>query len=134
MYFEDLSPYCYLGRHSNNEPDNKVVNIGWLDQEHPFPKGVTSETILKRVLALCFQPVNQTRGFHTSPFLKPAPFGYPVQYRGQRMLLGSAEIRLSGKGAKVYAAPNLIYHYMKDCGYLPPQEFLEALEALPIEK
>lgn len=39
----------------------------------------------------------------------------------------SAEIRVPGRNGKTYAAPNLIYHYMKDCGYLPPQEFLEAL-------
>jgi hypothetical protein len=44
------------------------------------------------------------------------------------MVLGSAEIRVKGAGGKVYAAPNLIYHYMKDCGYLPPQEFLGALD------
>ncbi len=43
------------------------------------------------------------------------------------MLLGSAEIRVPEKAGKTYAAPNLIYHYMKDRGYLPPQEFLRCL-------
>ena len=46
------------------------------------------------------------------------------------MLLGSAEIRVFGQNGKIYAAPNLIYHYMKDCGYLPPQEFLDELESM----
>jgi hypothetical protein len=32
-----------------------------------------------------------------------------------------------GKNGKEYVAPDLIYHYVKDCGYLPPQEFLDAL-------
>jgi hypothetical protein len=52
-----------------------------------------------------------------------------VEYRGKNMLLGSAEIRVPGKALRTYSAPNLIYHYMKDCGYLPPQEFLDALDS-----
>lgn len=47
-----------------------------------------------------------------------------------KMLLGSAEIRVPGKGVKSYAAPNLLYHYIKDCGYLPPQEFLDAVNSM----
>ena len=43
------------------------------------------------------------------------------------MALGNAEIRVLGRNGKTYAAPNLIYHYIKDCGYLPPHEFLEAV-------
>ena len=74
--------------------------------------------------------MNQTRGFHQSPFLNPSPVGYPVEYKRQKMLLGSAEIRVPGKAGKTYGAPNLIYHYMKDRGYLPPQEFLDALDSM----
>ncbi len=44
----------------------------------------------------------------------------------------SAEIRVLGKNGKSYAAPNLIYHYIKDCGYFPPQEFIDAVKALGI--
>jgi len=127
MYFEDLSPYEYLGR----EPDPNVLTVGWLDAEHDFPKGTVSDAVLEKILALCFKPVNSTRGIHPSPFIprnpKEFPTGYPVEYKGKRTALGSAEIRVPGKNGKIYAAPNLIYHYIKDCGYLPPQEFLEAL-------
>jgi hypothetical protein len=120
MYFQDLTVYTYL----NHRSEQSVLSVGWLDDEHEFTRGSVPNEVLERILALCFQPVNQTRGFHQSPFLKPAPFGYPVEYNGQKMLLGSAEIRVSGRSGKIYAAPNLIYHYIKDCGYLPPQEFL----------
>jgi hypothetical protein len=123
MYIQDLTPYIYL----NREPDANVLAVGWLDAEHEFAKGALPKDVLERVLALCFKPVNQTRGFHQSPFLKSASPGYPIEHQGQKMLLGSAEIRVSGRGGKCYAAPNLIYHYIKDCGYLPPQEFLDAL-------
>ena len=126
MYFKDLTPYAYL----NREPDHNVLVVGWLDQEHEFTKGPVPESVLQRILALCFKPVNQTRGFHQSPFCKPAPLGYPVEYKGRKMALGSAEIRVLGQAGKSYAAPNLIYHYMKDCGYLPPLEFLDSLDSM----
>jgi len=103
-----------------------MLAVGWLDTEHEFTKGAVPEDVLEDILALCFKPVNQTRGFHQSPFLKSAPLGYPVEYKGQKMLLGSAEIRVQGREGKRYAAPNLIYHYIKDCYYLPPREFLDA--------
>ena len=126
MYFKDLSPYSYLDR----MPDVNMLTVGWLDSEHEFPKGYVEEHILDRILGLCFQPANQTRGFHQSPFLHPSPIGYAVEYNGRQMLLGSAEIRIHGRNGKSYAAPNLIYHYIKDCNYLPPKEFLDALEVV----
>ena len=126
MHFQDLMPYTYL----NHEPDADLLAVGWLDAEHQFTRGPLPEGVLERILALCLQPINQTRGFHQSPFYKSALLGYPVEYKGQKMLLGSAEIRVLGEG-KSYAAPNLIYHYIKDCGYLPPQEFLDALMSSP---
>jgi hypothetical protein len=120
MYFEDLTTYAYLD----------LLAVGWLDAEHEFTRASASEGVLTLILALCFKPVNQTRGFHQSPFLKPASIGYPVEYKGRTMLLGSAEIRVFGKNSKTYGAPNLIYHYMKDCAYSPPQEFLDALNLM----
>jgi hypothetical protein len=128
MFLEDLKPYPYLGR----ETDKNVVAVGWLAAEHPFPKGSVSDECLRRVLVLCFQPVNQTRGFHQSPFLAPSPMGYPVTLNDKTRLLGSAEIRVQGKNGKTYAAPDLIYHYMKDCNYRPPDEFLDAVMSIQI--
>jgi len=125
MYLEDLSPYINV----KGEIEPNVYAVGWLDQNHDFPKGEVSQVILERILELCFNPVNPTRGWHQSPFVDHAPLGYAVEYKGKHMLLGSAEIRVLGKKGRIYAAPNLIYHYIKDCGYRPPDEFLEALEA-----
>jgi len=127
MYIEDLSNYINL----KGEVEPNTFAIGWLDDQHSFPKGMVPESALERILALCFCLVNQTRGFHQSPFIHPSPIGYSAEYRGKQIRLGSAEIRVQGKSGKVYAAPNLIYHYIKDCGYLPPQEFLDALTNAP---
>jgi hypothetical protein len=43
--------------------------------------------------------------------------------------LGSAEIRVPGSGGRIYAAPDLIYHYVEAHGYRPPDEFVEAVMA-----
>jgi len=125
MYYQDLQPYTYMG----HSPDPTLLTVGWLDCEHRFEKGNVPSGVLDKVLALCFKPVNQTRGFHLSPFLSPAPFGYPVELKGQKLLLGAAEIRILGANGSSYAAPNLIYHYIKDCKYTPPTEVVLALQA-----
>jgi hypothetical protein len=49
----------------------------------------------------------------------------------QRMNLGSAEIRVFGKRGKIYAAPNMLYHYVTAHQYKPPDEFLHALKESP---
>jgi hypothetical protein len=131
MYFEDLSPYTYRLR-GERKPNPTVLNVGWLAKESPYSKGGVAKRILDRVLALCiYDAVDRTMGFHFSPFVEPAMFGYQVEYKGKKMILGTAEIRVRGKNGKTYVAPDLIYHYMKDCGYLPPQEFLDAVDSLP---
>lgn len=41
--------------------------------------------------------------------------------------VGNGEIRVGSDGI-TYAAPVLIVHYIKDHGYLPPAQFLEAID------
>jgi hypothetical protein len=40
--------------------------------------------------------------------------------------LGSAEIRVQGADGTLYAAPNLVIHYMTAHHYCPPEEFCRA--------
>jgi len=128
MFCPDLSHYLNL----KGEIEPNIYAVGWLDERHPFQKGTVEDSTLERILALCFCLVNQTRGFHQSPFVHPSPIGYPVEFKDRQTRLGSAEIRVGGKNGISYAAPNLIYHYIKDCGYLPPQEFLDAVDSMAI--
>lgn len=68
--------------------------------------------------------VNQTRGFHRCDFCAPVQQG--LTQEGEELLLGSAEIRV-GIGAVIYAAPDLIFHYVSVHPYHPPAAFLHAL-------
>lgn len=125
MYYPDLTPYSYL---SGDRPAN-ALNIGWLDNQHPFPKKKASEELLNALFESCLHPVLNTRGWHHCEFCCPGPNfgGMKVSRHGREALLGSAEITVKGKNGRVYAAPNLIYHYVAAHDYDPPKEFLEAL-------
>jgi hypothetical protein len=113
-FFEDLTPYTYF--HPEDEPPG-TVNIGWLDREHPFRTGRTSAGFRTKLEGLCRRRVKQTRGFLPCYFCK-----------GSNRPHGSAEMRVAGVG-KVYAAPELVHHYVVAHGYKPPDEFIAAVLA-----
>src|SRR5439155_5623857 len=53
--------------------------------------------------------------------------GTPPDPSQRPLMLGGAEIRVFGERGRIYAAPNLIYHYVVAHHYKPPDEFLQAL-------
>ena len=57
-YFPDFAPYAY-GR---AQPG--VVHVGWLDDEHAFPKGPINRRLVEKMKSLAAKPVELTRGFH----------------------------------------------------------------------
>ncbi len=67
------------------------------------------------------------RGWYRSPFAPLHKSGYPAEHAGKVVLLGDAEVWVQSPTGRIYAAPNLIYHYIKDVSYLPPEEYLVAL-------
>jgi hypothetical protein len=145
VYYADLTEYEYfrpprqsghawdiLGLFRRKATTNRVLNVGWLDNEHEFRHGRIPADLLEYALKLCEAPVNQTKGLHHCPFCQESAWagsgGIIAERQGPRLLLGSAEIRVAGHGGLVYAAPNMIYHYMQAHQYLPPDEFIEALQ------
>ena len=124
MYYRDLTPYSFFKSASADE----ALNVGWLDVQHPFPTKKASEALLDALFESCLNSVVQTRGYHRCEFCDDYEFGPIIVSRhGQEAWLGSAEIRVTGKDGKVYAAPTLIYHYVAAHDYDPPIEFVEAL-------
>jgi hypothetical protein len=123
MYFPDLSPYRYIARTSGPN----VLNVGWLDVEHEFSKREASEDLLDALFEKICPPVNITRGFHHCPFCNQSSFGVIVTRKGVSATLGSAEVWVEAKDGKIYAAPDMIYHYVAEHAYCPPQEFIDAL-------
>ena len=150
-HFPDLSFYDYS---RGNPPQTK--NVGWLRRGHAFETATPLQETLDRLWNFCKIAVAQTRGYHPCDLCAPPAIPSCVR-DGVRLLLGSAEIRVFSKDVfsplrqrlrderhdgllilrkssirfGIYAAPNLIYHYVEAHHYKPPDEFLDALHNGP---
>jgi hypothetical protein len=131
VYYPDLSPYEYL-----RSTKEKALNVGWLDRRRSFPTGKVESVLLLKLGHLCKTRVNGMRGFHVCDCCEVSSdvnaswewfLSAKIVVDGVAVSLGSAEIRVHGMDGTVYAAPNLIYHYIAKHDYLPPEEFLHAL-------
>ena len=127
-YFEDLTPYSYyhLGISDN------TLNIGWLGREQPYNRGEVQEDILASLWEFLHYRMLRLRGFHVCEFCTSSHNGpLPIERNYEILHLGTSEIRVIGNNKKIYAAPDLIYHYIAEHSYRPPEEFLEAVEKGP---
>jgi membrane protease YdiL (CAAX protease family) len=127
-YFADLTDYSYIPRSHASHAITK--NIGWLSAGHAFETGEPNEELLDRLWSYCTVSVAQTRGIHQCEFC-PAKDVHFAERKSDKLLLGTSEIRVFASEGCLYAAPTLIYHYVKDHGYKPPEPFILALMADP---
>jgi len=125
-HYQDLTDYAYHG--STYRPGTK--NVGWLGLGHEFDTAEPTDELLSSLWGFCKISVAQTRGVHECEFCS-AENSYLAERNGERLLLGTAEIRVFAKNGELYAAPTLIYHYVQAHHYSPPEEFLLALSDGP---
>lgn len=121
-YFEDFSDYIYFPAAS----PAGTKNIGWLGEGKPFDTEAPSDEILDMLWEFCKVSVVQTRGLHECEIcgLREA---WKAERNGVALNLGSAEIRVFSENGDIYAAPNLIYHYVAVHHYKLPEPFRHAL-------
>jgi hypothetical protein len=121
-YYRDLTDY----EHHSAFYRPGIKNVGWLGVGHEFDTAAPTEELLSRLWGFCKTSVAQTRGIHECEFC-PGQSSYFAERNGERLLLGTAEIRVFSKTDGFYAAPTLVYHYVKVHKYRPPDEFIHAL-------
>jgi hypothetical protein len=147
-YFSDLS--------FSTSDSHPAINVGWLQRGHEFETIPPSEETLDLLWSFCAVKVMPARGIHQCD-LCATPQTVYADRNGDRRLLGAAEIRAFSGGSSasalarrlgqmgsglvllrssalpcmVFAAPNLIYHYVQTHHYKPPDEFLRALKEGP---
>jgi hypothetical protein len=126
-HYSDFSEYCY-GHGTFHVPG--TVNIGWLGASLDFEQMDPNEGLLDLVWDYCKISVAQYRGIHGCEYCQPRRSDVG-QRNGEMRLLGSAEIRVFADTGTIYAAPDLIYHYMAVHRYKPPDQFISALTAGP---
>jgi hypothetical protein len=135
-YFSDYSPYGY-----GNEPQPGVVHVGWLDNVHAYPKGTVDARLVEKMKLLASHPVELYRGKHICELCVEPPDLVKAMLPNRVVLdpqcswarwveqrSSNGEIRVPGEGI-VFAAPVLIIHYVEAHNYLPPAQFLKAIES-----
>lgn len=125
--FPDFSPYCYFEHYYRN----KTVNIGWIDVTQPYPQAAPPSGFLDRLFEYAKVSVSLARGAHFCEVCGP-----DRQFQGfgparERLFLGMGEVRVFAADGATFAAPNLIYHYVADHSYAPPDMFIEAVMTRP---
>jgi len=128
-HFRDLSPYEY-GLHWGGVPG--ALNVGWLAFGHSFKTGRPLESDLDLLWLHCKVAIHATRGLHPCDFCSGwSGDSFSVSRNGEKLMLGYSEIRVIGRSGQSYAAPSLIYHYVSEHHYMPPDSFLSALRSEP---
>ena len=127
-YYPDLSPYIY---HARSQRAN-TLNVGWLDDQHPYAIGSVNTPVIERLWHFCASPVVRMRGYHTCELCSDASTPLVVSKGEQQLRLGASEIRVFAHDGTWYAAPDLIYHYIVAHQYMPPKDFVEAILHTPL--
>lgn len=125
-HYDDLSEYSYVSWAAH--PGTR--NIGWLAPGHEFATAVPGEELLDRLWRYCNVWVAATRGIHDCELCTGNRQSHAVR-DGKQLLLGTAEIRVFAASGEIYAAPTLIYHYVADHHYAPPEPFVRAVAESP---
>ena len=121
---EDLDPY--LGCRADENVGLDPLAVGWLQRRQPFPTGPVPDEFAEALLAFCFpeHTVCATRATHPCPLCGERVA--PIERDGQMTRPGTGEIRVLG-AEDIFAAPDLIHHYVTAHDYQPPQVFIEAV-------
>lgn len=108
-YYEDLTKYTY-GRTYDG-----YVNIGWLDKDVPFNKGAVDNKIVDKI-----KNITASESFKGS---------HICNICNDRKFRTNNNKKVTYKGV-TYVFPGLLEHYILDHNYLPPNEFIEAINSL----
>jgi hypothetical protein len=123
MHFNDLDTY----RYNLSVELADVVTVGWLAPAHEFPVGSIGTDALRALMHLALSArTNKMRGYHGCELCRRHE---PIEMDTGRevILLGSAECWVpASSGRLVFAAPDLLYHYVTAHQYRPPQQFIDA--------
>lgn len=120
--YDDLTKYCYCNRQENN-----TVNIGWIENS-PFRQGDVTQDFILNLWEYIKFPIYLARGIYRNIYLDNRIDSFIACFEEYQILLGTAEIRvINSEKTVIYAAPNLILHYILNHNYLPPEEFIEAV-------
>jgi hypothetical protein len=124
MFFRDLAPYEY-------DLPSKVPNvfmIGWLDDNAEFERGEADVAFLNALRSLYpSHQVNKMRGYHKCQLCHTTKNKGAIE-ASIDVDLGSAELWIpSSDKSVIFAAPDMILHYIETHQYSPPASYKQAV-------
>ena len=120
-FFEDLDEYH--GCHDEEMFGLVPLGVGFLHRKQRFATGKVPSKFMLKLATYLLAPVC-VRGK-----AMPCPLcgeRVTTEIDGEELVLGSAEIRVLGD-ENIYAAPDLILHFITEHNYRPPQEFIDVV-------
>ena len=129
MYFEDLELCRYHSGPLDSDSWRVPLRaIGWLESDHPYNRGATPEGLVEQFGALLDQAEGvfrqyNFRGLHDCTLCKP---GHP----DARLARSHINLLIPSDGM-VFACPAGIVHYITVHSYLPPSQFVAAVQECP---
>lgn len=120
-FFEDLDEYH--GCHDEEVLGLAPLGVGFLHRKQTFATGTTPGKVVLKLATYLLAPVCGR------PKAMPCPLcgkRVTTEIDGEEIVLGSAEIRILGD-EDIYAAPDLILHFITDHHYRPPQQFIDVV-------
>lgn len=109
-----------------------LIAVGWLSGEVEFPQGSVPETIFRKLCAHAaspWQPPYATAGFHDCEICQ---FGRSTTSFGGREFPSHSKSELFiPNGSAIFVTPISIIHSISAHRYLPPPDFLAAVDACP---
>lgn len=127
-HYADLSPCDYFP----SDVQGKLVAVGWLDAEFPYPKGDVDSEFVARLVELLADPWQPAvaMGRHECPFCRFSGGPATFQFKNTTVNMGVSNVFVPASGA-IYVAPSLILHYIDSHGYVPPERFQQAVMECP---
>ena len=127
IFFTDLTSYSYQIAPFTLEG---VKNVGWLDFDSGFPLGDMPRPVFQKLKKLAggsgdFQPLVEP--IRALTICQECGVLQLLSSAGK--ILPSAELWISSHET-IYAVPIMILHFIEVHNYLPPAEFIAAVEAL----
>lgn len=111
-----------------------VYNIGWLGKSSDHDINYSNLSLIDKLKCLLKRErVNLTRGITLCSLCSKGENRIRVDIDGDSLLLGISEVWIpNGVQNKIFAAPDLIIHFIEKHNYRPPQEFIEAIESFDL--
>ena len=131
MYLPDLEIYP-SGEHRSKLTAKAV---GWLDANHPYPKGNSTDIFVQNLWHRCKNPPIKHFGYHVCGLCghDENNWGIRIDNGQEQFDVGNGDIIVFGQ-EDIYVAPNMIYHYVVNHNYQPPDSFVIATLNSPLPK